>query len=187
MQKILKDYYEIIEYDLKSRPVVMENIEKVINCGDPFFGGAMYGCSHCGTFKFVPFRCHSKFCPTCGAKFSNDRSTAMSFKLINYTHRHLIFTIDDSLRHFFLEDRSLLNCLLTEGGFSDATQNRLSNMSAAALAVLLLPFPGLIPTMGKTSPFITTGMKTILSSERLFRQLILLSRLSSTSLKKVSR
>ena len=108
---MLKDYYEIIEYDLKTRPVVMENIDKVINCGDPSYGGTMYGCPHCGNLKFVPFRCHSKFCPTCGAKYSNDRATAMSFKLINCTHRHLVFTIDESLRHFFLEDRDLLNCL----------------------------------------------------------------------------
>ena len=111
IQKMLRDYYEIIEYDIKPRPVVMKNIEKVINCGDPSYGGVMYGCPHCGNLKFVPFRCHSKFCPTCGAKYSNDRSTAMSFKLINCTHRHLVFTIDESLRHFFLEDRDLLNCL----------------------------------------------------------------------------
>ncbi|MDB2142427.1 transposase zinc-binding domain-containing protein, partial [Enterocloster clostridioformis] len=26
---------------------------------------------HCGNLKFVPFRCHSKFCPSCGAKYSN--------------------------------------------------------------------------------------------------------------------
>jgi len=26
IQKMLRDYYEIIEYDLKPRPVVMENI-----------------------------------------------------------------------------------------------------------------------------------------------------------------
>ena len=60
---MLKDYYDIIKYNLNPRPVVMENIEKVIHCGDPSFGGAMYGCSHCGTLKFVPFRCHSKFRP----------------------------------------------------------------------------------------------------------------------------
>ena len=111
IQKMLRDYYEIIEYDIKPRPVVMENIDKVINCGDPSYGGAMYGCPHCGNLKFVPFRCHSKFCPSCGAKYSNDRSTAMSFKLIQCTHRHLVFTIDESLRRFFLEDRTLLNCL----------------------------------------------------------------------------
>lgn len=36
---------------------------------------------------------------------------AMSFKLIKCPHRHCGFTIDEELRHFFLEDRSLLNCL----------------------------------------------------------------------------
>ena len=48
IQKMLRDYYEIIEYDIKPRPVVMKNIEKVINCGDPSYGGVMYGCPHCG-------------------------------------------------------------------------------------------------------------------------------------------
>ena len=113
LQSIFKDHYEEIEYLLHPRPVVMNNIDKMINCGDPSFGGAMYGCSHCGNLKFVPFRCHSKFCPTCGAKYSIDRSTVMSFKLVNCTHRHCVFTIDDELRHFFLEDRSLLNCLFS--------------------------------------------------------------------------
>lgn len=95
LQKIFKEYYEEIEYTLHPRPIVMENIEKMINCGDPSYGGAMYGCPHCGELKFVPFRCHSKFCPTCGNKYCIDRSTKMSFKLIDYTQRHLVFTIDE--------------------------------------------------------------------------------------------
>lgn len=111
LQKIFSDYYEEIKYTLHPRDTEMENIDKMINCGDPSYGGAMYGCSHCGTLKFVPFRCHSKFCPTCGSKYSNDRATAMSFKLVHCTHRHLVFTIDESLRHLFLQDRDLLNCL----------------------------------------------------------------------------
>jgi len=41
------------------------------------------------------------------------RATAMSFKLIKCPHRHCVFTIDEELRHFFLEDRSLLNCLFS--------------------------------------------------------------------------
>ena len=89
----------------------MENISKMIHCGDPSYGGAMYGCPDCAELKFVPFRCHSRFCPTYGNKYSMERSTSMSFKLIRCSHRHLVFTIDESLRHFFLVDRSLLNCL----------------------------------------------------------------------------
>ena len=111
LQQIFTDYYEEIEYILHPRKTEMENIDKMIHCGDPSFGGAMYGCPHCGKLKFVPFRCHSRFCPTCGNKYTMDRTTSMSFKLVNVTHRHCVFTIDENLREFFLKDRSLLNCL----------------------------------------------------------------------------
>ena len=111
LQDIFKDYYEEMIYTLHPRQSVIENVDRMINCGDPAFGGAMYGCSSCGTLKFVPFRCHSRFCPTCGTKYSIDRTTSMSFKIINVQHRHCVFTIDEELRHFFLEDRTLLNCL----------------------------------------------------------------------------
>ena len=111
LQQIFTDYYEEIEYILHPRITEMENIDKMIHCGDPSFGGAMYGCPHCGKLKFVPFRCHSRFCPTCGNKYTMDRTTSMSFKLVNVTHRHCVFTIDENLREFFLKDRSLLDCL----------------------------------------------------------------------------
>jgi hypothetical protein len=111
LQEIFTDYYEIIQYTLHPRKSEMENIEKMINCGDPAFGGAMYACTHCGKLKFVPFRCHSRFCPTCGNKYSMDRTLSMSFKLVNVPHRHCVFTIDENLRVFFLQDRSLLDCL----------------------------------------------------------------------------
>ena len=111
LQQIFTDYYEEIEYILHPRKTEMENIDKMIHCGDPSFGVAMYGCPHCGKLKFVPFRCHSRFCPTCGNKYTMDRTTSMSFKLVNVTHRHCVFTIDENLREFFLKDRSLLDCL----------------------------------------------------------------------------
>ena len=111
LQQIFTDYYEEIEYTLHPRKTEMENIDKMIHCGDPSFGGAMYGCPHCGKLKFVPFRCHSRFCPTCGNKYTMDRTTSMSFKLVNVTHRHCVFTIDENLSEFFLKDRSLLDCL----------------------------------------------------------------------------
>lgn len=111
LQKIFTDYYEQILYTLHPRQTEIENINKMIHCGDPSVGGAMYACPHCNHLKFVPFRCHSRFCPTCGNKYAMQRTTSMSFKLIAVRHRHCVFTIDENLRDFFLNDRSLLDCL----------------------------------------------------------------------------
>lgn len=111
LQLIFTDYYEQLLYELHPRPAVIENVDKMIHCGDPAFGGAMYGCSACGKLKFVPFRCHSRFCPSCGNKYAMQRTTSMAFQLVNVTHRHCVFTIDQRLRQFFLDDRTLLDCL----------------------------------------------------------------------------
>lgn len=111
LQEIFTDNYEQIIYTLHPRDTEIENIDKMINCGMASFGGAKYKCPDCGKLKFVPFRCRSRFCPSCGTKYAMERTTSMSFKLINVRHRHCVFTIDDQLRHFFLENRDLLNCL----------------------------------------------------------------------------
>lgn len=116
LQNIFKDHFEEMLYILRPRQAVIDNVEKMINCGDPSYGGAMYGCPDCDELKFVPFRCHSRFCPTCGNKYSIDRATAMGSKLIGVQHRHCVFTIAEELRPFFLEDRELLGCLFSAVG-----------------------------------------------------------------------
>jgi len=113
LQRIFSDHFEEMIYLQHPRDSVIENVDKMINCGDPSFGGAMYVCPSCSNFKYVPFRCHSRFCPTCGNMYSIDRTTSMSFKIIDVNHRHLVFTIAEELRIFFLNDRSLLSCLFS--------------------------------------------------------------------------
>lgn len=111
LQSIFSDHYEHILYELHPRASVIENVTKMIDCGDYSKGGAFYGCPHCGRMKFVAFRCRSRFCPSCGNKYNQMRSLHMSFKLISCTHRHCVFTIPEELRVFFLDDRSRLNIL----------------------------------------------------------------------------
>ncbi len=113
LQSIFTDYYEHIIYELHPRPAVIENVDKMIHCGDPSYGGTMYGCSHCGNLKFVPFRCRSRFCPTCGNKYNQLRSFHMSCKLVSCVHRHCVFTIPEELRIFFLQNRRLLSLLFS--------------------------------------------------------------------------
>ena len=45
------------------------------------------------------------FLPYLRQKYTMDRTTSMSFKLVNVTHRHCVFTIDENLREFLLKDR----------------------------------------------------------------------------------
>ena len=113
LTSLFTDYYEQIKYSLNTRPIVMETIDKFLSCGDPSSGGAMYFCDKCAKLKFVPFRCHSRLCPTCGYHYSVKRSTSMSFKFVNCQHRHCVFTIPEQLREYFLNDRKLLNCLFS--------------------------------------------------------------------------
>ena len=77
-----------------------KTLTKMIHCNDVSFNGAIYHCPDYGEWKYVAFRCHSRFRPTCGNIYTINRSTAMSFKLINCTHHHCVFTIPEQLRPF---------------------------------------------------------------------------------------
>ena len=96
---------------LNIRPVVFKEVERMINCGNPEFGYALYYCEHCDKFIHVPFRCKSRFCNTCGVKYAQDRALNISKKIIRCKHRHIVFTIPEHLRIYFLKDRNLLNGL----------------------------------------------------------------------------
>ena len=96
---------------LNIRPIVFEEVEKMLNCGNPKLGYATYYCEHCDKVLHVPFRCKSRFCNTCGVNYAMDRAFAISKKIIRCKHRHMVFTIPKQLRVYFLEDRTLLNGL----------------------------------------------------------------------------
>lgn len=108
---IFSDHFEYIQYVLRPGKNVLDNINRMILCHDPSFGGAFFGCPHCGDLKFVPFSCKSRFCPSCGNMYNQKRAFRMSCKLISCNHRHCVFSIPEELRVFFLMDHSLLNCL----------------------------------------------------------------------------
>lgn len=111
LKDIFRDYYEQMLYILHPRESVIENVDKMIDCGDSSKGGAFCGCLDCGELKFVPYTCKSRFCPSCGNMYNQQRSLRISSKLIRCKHRHCVFTIPEELRDFFLKDRSLLGLL----------------------------------------------------------------------------
>lgn len=106
-------WYPFLEANpnLEIRPVVHTEVEKMMGCGSLSNGYAVYTCEHCSNYLFVPFTCKSRFCSSCGSKYTLDRADAIARKAINCPHRHITFTIHQSLRAIFQKDRSLLNLL----------------------------------------------------------------------------
>jgi len=106
------NYNNIVSWNL--RPSTLDNIQRMLSCGDPSLGGIMFGCPNCQqSLHFSPFHCGSRFCPSCGYKYNMLRANAMMSKLIDAPHRHVTFTIPEELRFFFRLDRNALNDLFT--------------------------------------------------------------------------
>lgn len=105
------DSFVLENSDITIRPIVFEEVNKIINCGNPDFGYALYVCDHCGKFLKVPFRCKSRFCNTCGVKYAQDRALSMAKKSIRCKHRHIVFTMSDKLWYYFQKYRFLLDGL----------------------------------------------------------------------------
>jgi len=101
LQQIFYDWFDtVLASGIFIRDTVLENVEKMLHCGDYNYGHAVYGCEHCGKLKRIPFRCKSRFCTTCGSLYSIRRSSSMSLKLVRCNHRHCVFTIPEELRVF---------------------------------------------------------------------------------------
>lgn len=114
IKQIFQDHWDdfVLENnDIHIRPIVSEEVNKIIHCGSPEYGYALYVCEHCGKFLKVPFRCKSRFCNTCGVKYAQDRALAMAKKAIRCKHRHIVFTMSDKLWEYFQKYRFLLNGL----------------------------------------------------------------------------
>lgn len=56
----------------------------------------------------IPHKCHSRFCNACGITYAKQLAAKASSFYLAVTHQHLVFTIPESLRNIFREDRSRL-------------------------------------------------------------------------------
>ena len=76
-QQIFSDNFDsflINNPSINIRPVVIDEINKMISCQDPSMGHAIYECPTCHKSYCVPFTCKSRFCNTCAIKYQMDRA-----------------------------------------------------------------------------------------------------------------
>lgn len=82
-----------------------------MKCKTPDLGYSFYSCPNCDNFMIVYNSCKSRFCNSCGVKYAKQRTVHASNVLMDCSHRHITFTIPDSLRVYFRQNRSRLSLL----------------------------------------------------------------------------
>ena len=102
LQNIFADHFhKLLNSNIKIRDTVIENVDKMIHCGDYKRGYAFYICEHCSRFIVSPFRCRSRFCTSCGYKYKLDRVDSIVNTAYNCNHRQIVFTIAQELWKYF--------------------------------------------------------------------------------------
>lgn len=96
------------------RPVVIKEVERFRDCGNPKNGFKLFVCEGCNDPRKVPYRCKGRFCTTCSLGESEEWSRLLTEDVLQVNHRHVIFTIDGCLWEIFLLHRHLLKPLMDE-------------------------------------------------------------------------
>ena len=114
LKDIFNDYwFDFLDFassrNLNIRDVVFRDVNRMISCKTPSLGFSSFKCPNCGEEKIVYNTCKSRFCNSCGIKYSKQRADYIESKLIAGEHRHIVFTISNSLWPLFLENRKRLN------------------------------------------------------------------------------
>lgn len=89
---------------------INETIQKFLACSlEKNF--VIYECPTCKSTHKFKVTCKSRFCPSCGKKYSALWTENTAASLIDVEHRAVLFTIPEELREFFFYDRTLLTKL----------------------------------------------------------------------------
>ena len=114
LQDIFKNYWnEFVKRfsNQLQREGLVSSIERFIKCKDFDYGYLFYDCPNCDNFHMIGFTCKSRFCPTCGNKYRDQRTEKVSEKLIEVPHRQFVFAIPVELRIHFRKHREMLSLL----------------------------------------------------------------------------
>ncbi len=94
------------------RWAIIWNIAKMLLCRNGW-GYQTYSCFQCGTYKFIPNTCKSRFCSSCG-KVAGDKWVEKTFNdMLDVSYKHLFFTIPKEFRIWFKYNRKAMLKILS--------------------------------------------------------------------------
>ena len=70
------------------RPVVIKEVERFRDCGNPKNGFKLFVCEGCNDPRKVPYRCKGRFCTTCSLGESEEWSRLLTEDVLQVNHRH---------------------------------------------------------------------------------------------------
>jgi len=89
------------------RAVEQDNLKKALLCGTEENGYHSYFCWDCGKVHRIQFSCKTRLCIKCGDKANEFFAEKFVRRMLPVTHRHIVFTIPDSLWGLFHSDSTL--------------------------------------------------------------------------------
>ncbi len=97
-------------YKDRIRPIVIENITKILACGSKELGYFKYRCPNheCGHTKTIACTCKSRFCSSCGKKITDQWIAKMQQILPDTEWQHITFTMPCEFWPIFRMNRALL-------------------------------------------------------------------------------
>jgi hypothetical protein len=108
-KQIFADGWEEFKRNHPRYEAVDEVVQKMLGCGDPANGHAVYLCPACQERRVVAFSCESQFCLSC-TKVYGQRwvATAQAMLHPGVTYRHLILTVPEALRTLIYQHAAAL-------------------------------------------------------------------------------
>lgn len=109
ISKILEDHWDEYYSKYKDtidriRPNANKEVTKVINCSNHNLGHSIYSCPKCNDIIFSHHTCKGKLCSSCGIKYQKIKTQHILEKCIKVKHRHITFTVPNSLCMWFFDD-----------------------------------------------------------------------------------
>jgi Putative transposase/Transposase zinc-binding domain len=98
-KQIFADGWEDFKRNHPRYEAVDDVVQKMLGCGDPANGHAVYLCPDCHERRVVAFSCKSQFCRSCAKVYGQQWvATVQAMLHPGVTYRHLILTVPERLR-----------------------------------------------------------------------------------------
>jgi len=93
LKSIFKDNWKTFVTKYKVREIVVENVWKILACGDKDkLGYSLYQCKKCKFKHYCANTCKSRFCNSCGKIATDNWIEKAQKRFVNLPHHHIVFS-----------------------------------------------------------------------------------------------